>query len=63
MDHMDITANWGWPQWAVFLLMAVSLFADATLHGKPRTGNYNGIGAIIAAALNVFVLYCGGFFR
>ena len=55
-------AVWGWPQWTLFVLMIISLFAAAALHGKPREGEYNAFLGWFKAGLIFFVLVCGGFY-
>lgn len=54
--------NWNWPQWFMIGVLAFNLLATSILQGKPRTGTYDTGTAIIGAGLQVFVLYCGGFF-
>lgn len=50
-----------WPQ-ILFLFMAALAFAFSCLNaGKPR-GTYNPIVQLIAASIEIWVLYEGGFF-
>lgn len=53
---------WGWPQWTVLILMFVGLAIQTAFHGKPRTDNFNGFGAIVRFSLFMFLLIFGGFF-
>lgn len=59
---MDITTNWGWPQWTLLVLMLFSLIINCTSHGKPREP-YNGFAGLISFGLSMFILICGGFFK
>lgn len=53
-------AEWGWPQWTLALLMALSLWANVNDHGKPR-GPSNANIALIALCIEFGLLYAGGF--
>lgn len=59
---MDVTTNWGWPQWTLLGLMLLSLIINCTSHGKPREP-YNGFVSLIGFGLSMFILICGGFFK
>jgi len=53
---------WGWPQWAVMILMFLGAAVQAAVHGKPRTDSFNGFVALTRFSLFMFLLICGGFF-
>jgi hypothetical protein len=57
------TAAWGWPQWAMLSLEVGSVVASGVLHGRPKTGHYNVGIAFAGAAIGLFILVAGGFFR
>lgn len=52
----------GWPQVVVIAVYALSLGVSLAMHGKPRTGEYNFIHAVIGSAIVLTPLYLGGFF-
>lgn len=58
-----MTANWDWPQWTIALIMLFNVIGTAALHGKPRSGNHNGVLGIVSFGFSAFVLTAGGFFR
>ena len=58
---MDFTAGWGWPQWALLRLMALTLLGHGVNHGKPREP-HNGFLGSFDFALTLFILIAGGFF-
>jgi hypothetical protein len=51
----------GWPQITVLAMMAISLLLIAALNGKPRVGEYNFSVSLWATALNIWILWMGGF--
>ena len=57
----DFTVNWLWPQWVMVALLFMTLILKAYLHGKPSV--QNGFYAMLDAAILIFVLICGGFFK
>lgn len=59
---MDFTANWGWPQWAVVVLTALSLLIVSSMHGKPREP-WNAFTSLVGSGITLFILIAGGFFR
>lgn len=52
----------GVPQILVIVLMAMSLGISLIKHGECRTGKYNFFVDLFAVAIEVAILYCGGFF-
>ena len=52
----------GIPQIILLVLLGLNLLATAYLHGKPRTGNYNLLTALINAGIIIWLLVSGGFF-
>ena len=69
----DFTMHWLWPQWAFVVWIFISLMLDADRHGKekrhpagPEKGEvqrYNFGGSLMRAALWLFLLIAGGFFK
>lgn len=59
---MDFTAAWGWPQWVIAGFMLTNLILGTALHGKAKTGNWNGFATMVSFGLTAFILSCGGFF-
>lgn len=57
----DPTA-WHWPQWAMAVMMVLSVIITCSQHGKLRKGEHNGFLSIIGFAISLFILTCGGFF-
>lgn len=53
--------EWGWPQWIVAILYALSLSVNVALHGKKREGNHNGFLSIVLVAIMAALLRAGGF--
>lgn len=45
------------------VLLGIGLLIDANSHGKPRLGDYNFFGSLVARGLMVFILFEGGFFK
>ena len=62
MDIVISTSSWGWPQWVATATTFISLMLVATMHGAPRSGNYNVFASMISAGATYFILICGGFF-
>jgi hypothetical protein len=72
MKMMDFTATWGWPQWAILVMMVLSLMIFASKHGderletsgerKGKPERYNAFVAIIRFGIIMFILIAGGFF-
>lgn len=56
------TSGWGWAQWTLLGLLLFELIVKAAKHGEPRA-DYNGFVAFLDAALLLFVLIAGGFFK
>lgn len=64
---MDFTANWGWPQWVLLILMFLSLVYHCARHGEERKDKgepekFSGFVAMTRFALMMFILIAGGFF-
>lgn len=67
---MDFNPHiWTWPQWSVAVLLFLSLFFGATLHGKPKVNKatrepdkYNFGISVTGVVLWLFLLTAGGFF-
>ena len=53
----------GIPQIILLSLVALNLLANAYLHGKPRTGNYNLFLGLLNAGILIWILVAGGFFE
>lgn len=54
---------WGWPQWTVMVLLALTFASGAALHGKKRENeSFNGFVSLFRFALWMFLLIFGGFF-
>lgn len=53
--------EWGWPQWIVAILYALSVTVSVALHGQKRTGNHNGFVSIVLVAILAALLHSGGF--
>jgi hypothetical protein len=58
---MDFTATWGWPQWAILIMMMLYLIIGTAMHGKPRPA-YDGFAVCIGFAISLFILIATGFF-
>jgi len=52
-----------WPQIVIIALYAATLAIEAHNHGKPKDQKHNFFLTAVAVALNVWILYCGGFWR
>jgi len=50
-----------WPQIVEICLMAFSFLLHGMNHGKPTRGTYNGFVSMLVIAVNVTILYYGGF--
>jgi len=53
----------GTPQIILLVLLGLNLLANAYMHGKPKTGNYNLLNAFINAGIIIWLLVAGGFFK
>lgn len=53
----------GFCQYAIIILYSISLGTHIAKHGEPKTGTYNVWSAIIALAIEMSLLYFGGFFK
>ena len=51
-----------WPQLVYLALTITGVIYSTLQHGKPRT-NENVWTVLIATAISLVLLYCGGFFR
>lgn len=51
------------PQITMVLLMLAGLLIAAHEHGKPKKGNHNFMVHLIALAINLLILFWGGFFK
>lgn len=51
------------PQIILIVFFSLVMGLNLAMHGKPRTGNYNFFGTCIAVAIEVSILYWGGFFN
>lgn len=52
----------GWPQITIFAFLMIALGISMKEHGNPKTGFYNAWITLFAVALELFILYSGGFF-
>jgi len=52
-----------WPQITFAALIMLNLGITLEQHGKPKTGNENFWIALTGAALTLWLLYMGGFFK
>jgi hypothetical protein len=52
-----------WPQIILLCMYFVSSCVSWYDHGKPRVGKNNAWHGMIAIAINLFLLYAGGFFN
>lgn len=66
--HID-TSHWGWPQWAMLVLLFLGLALHTVNHGKPKIDKethepeeYNGFVGLVRFCLFLFVLIAGGFY-
>lgn len=50
------------PQIIIIVLFAFSLGSHLMAHGQPKTGKYNFWTAFLSAAIEIAVLWWGGFF-
>lgn len=64
------TAPWGWPQWAILIMLFLGFATAAGNHGKPKLDfqdktqpeKWNAFVALGKVALWGFILTAGGFF-
>lgn len=54
-------SNWDWPQYVIAAMYALNVLAASGLHGKPRTGKFNGPVTALNSALGAWILYMGSF--
>lgn len=52
----------GWPQITYIVLIAIGMTKALVLHGQPQKTKHNFWASLIASAILIFILYCGGFF-
>ena len=52
----------GAPQIIVIIIYAMAIGIEATRHGQPKEGNHNVLTTLISVAINVAILWWGGFF-
>ncbi len=52
----------GWPQGIMLALLFLVLCVHASKNGQPRTGTYDLGAALLGTALQLGLLYWGGFF-
>ncbi len=53
----------GIPQIIMLVLMTFGLLLNLVKHGEDKEGKYNFATALIAACLEFWILYAGGFFK
>lgn len=51
------------PAIIMIVLFALSLGSNLVMHGKPKEGNYNFGIALVSCAIQVGLLWWGGFFN
>lgn len=51
-----------WPQWAIIALWVTDLVYTGYHHGEKKTDRHNLGVTVSAVAINVWLLYMGGFF-
>lgn len=54
--------NIGWPQGIALALIFLHVCVHASKNGRPRDGHYDLGAALFASAVNIGILYWGGFF-
>ena len=52
----------GIPQIIMLFLLAMSLGIDLAKHGQPREGKHNAVGGLVGVAIQLTLLWFGGFF-
>lgn len=52
---------WHWPQFLLATIMLIGLLHDAHRHGKPYQKEENVFVSLIALAISITILHCGGF--
>ncbi|MEZ2132510.1 MULTISPECIES: hypothetical protein [unclassified Sinorhizobium] len=52
----------GWPQLVIIALSAMGVGINMAKHGEPRKGKFNFWIALSVAAIEMGLLYAGGFF-
>lgn len=56
------TLHWGWPQFVYLGLMVLGLGVGLAQDGQPKEGKHSFMTTLVATALVLWVVYCGGFF-
>ncbi len=56
-----MTLSIGWPQAILLALFVMTICGSATKHGTPK-GDYDVGGTLICSAIELALLYWGGFF-
>lgn len=51
-----------WPQFAVLLILGMSLGMHVAKDGQPRTDHYTAVGSAVEMLIWLVLLYYGGFF-
>lgn len=51
-----------WPQITILALIAIGVGSSLADFGKPKTGTNGWTELLIAPAITLTILYCGGFF-
>lgn len=54
--------NVGWPEGILLSLLFLAVCQHASKNGQPRDGRYDLGTALLAAAINIGLLWWGGFF-
>lgn len=58
------TAHWHWPQWAMMALVAFCAAFTLAKHGELRPQRkYNFWSDLLGSAIQIAILWAGGFFR
>lgn len=53
----------GIPQIIILIMFAMNLGIELAKHGEPREGKHNAVGGLIGVAINLALLWWGGFFE
>ena len=54
--------TWGWPQIVMAAILFLNLGLALAKDGTPRQGKESFPKTFVGVAINVIILYCGGFF-
>ena len=57
-----MSSHIGWPQGIMLALLAAQILFTAVLDGEPRTGTHKFAVTLCAGAIELGLLYWGGFF-